>query len=146
MNCLEHSICISLLQSLSRCQIKAEIKDFLLRYRLFQYKHWFFPNVPEYTFTPWIMQHFSAEGIIFFRKYFFLPMKTWKNSPQSSLLSSPNCFLVLPTSPKQPKICPNLKFCSIKIAHCATYIMLLGGTQWSNDYVTKVIPKLDAFL
>jgi hypothetical protein len=29
---------------LSGCQIKAEIKGFLLMYRLFQYKHWFFPN------------------------------------------------------------------------------------------------------
>ena len=42
---------------LSGCQIKAEIKGFLLRYRLFQYKHWFFPyfelkDFPEYTFTP----------------------------------------------------------------------------------------------
>ena len=27
---------------LSRCQIKAEIKDFLLKYHLFQYKQWFF--------------------------------------------------------------------------------------------------------
>ena len=30
---------------LSGCQIKAKIKDFLLRYRLFQYQHWFFPNL-----------------------------------------------------------------------------------------------------
>ena len=42
---------------LSGCQIKAEIKGFLLRYRLFQYKHWFLPifelkDFPEYTFTP----------------------------------------------------------------------------------------------
>ena len=40
------------------CQIKAEIKDFLLKYCLFQYKYWFFPNFelkdfPEYTFTPY---------------------------------------------------------------------------------------------
>ena len=39
------------------CFQKAEIKGFLLMYRLFQYKHWFFPNFelkdfPEYTFTP----------------------------------------------------------------------------------------------
>ena len=45
------------LQSLSRGQIKAEIKGFLLMYRLFQYKHWFLPNCelkdfPELTFTP----------------------------------------------------------------------------------------------
>ena len=42
---------------LSGFQIKAEIKGFLLKYRLFQYKHWFFLNFelkdfPEYTFTP----------------------------------------------------------------------------------------------
>ena len=30
---------------LSGCQIKAEIKGFLLRYRLFQYQHWFFHNL-----------------------------------------------------------------------------------------------------
>ena len=29
---------------LSGCQIKAEIKGFLLVYRLFLYKHWFLPN------------------------------------------------------------------------------------------------------
>ena len=39
------------------CQIKAEIKDFLLRYRLLQCKHWILPNFepkdfPELTFTP----------------------------------------------------------------------------------------------
>ena len=38
-------------------QIKAEIKGFLLVYRLFLYKHWFLPNFelkdfPEYTVTP----------------------------------------------------------------------------------------------
>ena len=42
---------------LSGCQIKAEIKGFLLVYRLFLYKHWFLPNFelkdfPEYTVTP----------------------------------------------------------------------------------------------
>jgi hypothetical protein len=42
---------------LSGCQIKAEIKGFLLRYRLVHYKHWFLPifelkDFPEYTFTP----------------------------------------------------------------------------------------------
>ena len=42
---------------LSGCQIKAKIKGFLLRYRLFQYKHWFLPifelkDFPELTFTP----------------------------------------------------------------------------------------------
>ena len=42
---------------LSGCQIKAEIKGFLLRYCLFQYKHWFFPNFdlnhfPDSAFTP----------------------------------------------------------------------------------------------
>ena len=42
---------------LSGFQIKAEIKGFLLMYRLFQYKHWFLPNCelkdfPELTFTP----------------------------------------------------------------------------------------------
>ena len=41
------------------CQIKAEIKGFLLRYRLFQYKHWFLPifelkDFSELTFTPCI--------------------------------------------------------------------------------------------
>ena len=39
------------------CQIKAEIKDFLLMYRLFQYKNWFLPNFelkhfPDSAFTP----------------------------------------------------------------------------------------------
>mgnify|MGYP007048741173 CR=1 FL=1 len=38
-------------------QMKAEIKGFLLRYRLLQYKHWFSPifelkDFPEYTVTP----------------------------------------------------------------------------------------------
>ena len=38
-------------------QIKAEIKGFLLVYRLFQYKHWFLPNFelkdfPDLTSTP----------------------------------------------------------------------------------------------
>jgi hypothetical protein len=42
---------------LSGCQIKAEIKGFLLMYRLFQYKHWFLPNFelkhfPDSPFTP----------------------------------------------------------------------------------------------
>ena len=44
---------------LSGCQIKAETKGFLLVYRLFQCKHWFYPNFevkdfPELTFTPCI--------------------------------------------------------------------------------------------
>ena len=30
---------------LSGCQIKADIKGFLLSYLLFQYKHWFCPNL-----------------------------------------------------------------------------------------------------
>ena len=39
------------------CQIKADIKGFLLIYRLYLYKHWFFPNFElkdflEYTVTP----------------------------------------------------------------------------------------------
>jgi hypothetical protein len=39
------------------CQIKAEIKGFLLVYRLLQYKDWILPNFelkdfPELTFTP----------------------------------------------------------------------------------------------
>ena len=42
---------------LSGCQIKAEIKGFLLRYRLFQFKHCFLPNFelkdfPDLPFTP----------------------------------------------------------------------------------------------
>jgi hypothetical protein len=42
---------------LSGCQIKAEIKGFLLKCRLFQCKHWILPNFelkdfPELTFTP----------------------------------------------------------------------------------------------
>ena len=42
---------------LSGCQIKAEINGFLLKHRLFQHKHWFFPifelkDFPELTFTP----------------------------------------------------------------------------------------------
>ena len=52
----------------SGCQIKAEIKGFLLRHRLFQCKHRFLPNFelkdfPELTFTLCIVmpifQHFS---------------------------------------------------------------------------------------
>ena len=65
---------------LSGCQIKAEIKGFLLVYRLFLYRHWFLPNFelkdfPEYTVTPcrhcsnpkskwWIIR--SLEDIIMF--------------------------------------------------------------------------------
>ena len=50
---------------LSGCQIKAEIKGFLLVYRLFLYKHWFLPNFelkdfPEYTVTPCI--HYGNMG------------------------------------------------------------------------------------
>ena len=42
---------------LSGCQIKAEIKGFLLMYRLFQHKHWFLPNFelkqfPDSAFIP----------------------------------------------------------------------------------------------
>ena len=42
---------------LSGSQIKAEIKGFLLMYRLFQYNDWFFPNFelkhfPDSAFTP----------------------------------------------------------------------------------------------
>jgi hypothetical protein len=42
---------------LSGCQIKAKIKDFLLMYHLFQYKHRFLPNFelkhfPDSAFTP----------------------------------------------------------------------------------------------
>ena len=45
-------------------QMKAEIKGFLLRYRLFQYKHWFLPNFelkyfPEYTATPCTFIYFT---------------------------------------------------------------------------------------
>ena len=44
---------------LSGCQIKVEFKDFLLKYRLLQCKHWILPNFepkdfPELTFTPCI--------------------------------------------------------------------------------------------
>ena len=48
------------IQSLSRCHFKAKYQGFLLRYRLFQYKHWFLPkfepkDFPELTFTPCIV-------------------------------------------------------------------------------------------
>ena len=44
------------------CKIKAEIKGFLLRHCLFQYKHWFYPifefkDFPELNFTPWTVFH-----------------------------------------------------------------------------------------
>ena len=49
-----------------------------------------------------IMQLFSANATIIFKKYFilFLPLKTWKNCSQKLLIIGPKLFSVLPTSPK----------------------------------------------
>ena len=62
------------LQSLLRCQIKAEIKGFLLMYRVLKYKHWFPPNFelkhfPDSPFTPCT---FNFQQILDFQFMVFL--------------------------------------------------------------------------
>jgi hypothetical protein len=59
----------------SGCQIKAEIKGFLLMYHLGQYKHWFLPNFepkdpPEYTVTPSISKFIHTDFYSQDKKWF----------------------------------------------------------------------------
>ena len=58
LSCTSHAPII-MPHPISGCHFKAEYQGFLLRYRLFQYKHWFLPNFehkyfPDSSFTPCI--------------------------------------------------------------------------------------------
>ena len=53
------------LQSLLRCQIKAEIKGFLLMYSVLKYKHWFFQNFELKHFPDSPVHSIFSESLIF---------------------------------------------------------------------------------
>ena len=66
------------------------------------------------------MQLFSAEATIFFRiKVKKIDDENFKKLPSKIAHNRPNSFYSIV---KRPKTSPNLNFCSIKIAHVATYV------------------------
>ena len=64
------------------------------------------------------MQLFSADATIF-KFIFFAHENMKKKRPQKLLVIGPIFFF---STANVPRTSPNLKFCSMKLAHCTTYV------------------------
>ena len=78
-----------------------------------EFKH----NFKE-IFIKEILGNFLVQTLQYFFKNANENMK--KNGPQKLLIIGPQFFFQYTAN--RPKTGPNLKFCSIKIAHCGTYV------------------------